>query len=102
MAAVGNQIHPFCMNPPFHVLLYYKYVLIEDPETFTAAHLEFCRQLGLKGRVIIAQEGMNGTLAGPVEATDRYRRWCAEHPLFADMPFKIDDAEAVPFKRLSV
>lgn len=90
------------MSSTFHVLLFYKYVPIEDFESFAAEHLEFCRELGLKGRVLIAHEGINGTLAGPVDATDRYRRWAAEHPLFADMDFKIDEAEFVPFKRLSV
>jgi len=90
------------MSSSFHVLLYYKYVPIPEPESFAAEHLEFCRELGLKGRVLIAGEGINGTLAGPVEATDRYRKWAAEHPLFADMDFKIDEEEWVPFKRLSV
>lgn len=90
------------MNSAYTVLLYYKYVPIADPEAFAAEHLELCREFGLKGRVLVAAEGINGTLAGPTAATDCYQEWCANHPLFSDMPFKIDPAETVPFKRLSV
>lgn len=90
------------MNTEHVVLLYYKYVELPDPVAFAAEHLEFCRELGLKGRVLVAGEGINGTLAGPEEATDQYQAWCRNHPLFVDMPFKINRAEANPFKRLSV
>lgn len=89
-------------NSVFTVLLYYKYVPISDPEGFVAEHLQLCRDLGLKGRVLVAAEGINGTLSGSREATDEYQTWCRNHPLFADMPFKINEAERMPFKRLSV
>lgn len=90
------------MDSVYTVLLYYKYVPIADPEGFAAEHLQLCRDLGLKGRVLVAKEGINGTLAGTSEATDEYQAWCRNHPLFSDMPFKINGADAPPFKRLSV
>ncbi len=98
-----GQIEPFSgMNSAFTVLLYYKYVPISDPETFVAEHLRLCRELGLNGRVLVAEEGINGTLAGTSEATNEYQAWCRNHPLFADMAFKINEADEMPFKRLSV
>ncbi len=33
---------------PMRVLLYYKYVNIEDPETLTQEHLKYCKDLGIK------------------------------------------------------
>lgn len=48
----------------YRVLLYYKYVTIDDPETFASEHLEFCKENNLKGRILVSTEGINGTLSG--------------------------------------
>lgn len=90
------------MKTGYVVLLYYKYVEIADPVAFAAEHLDLCRDLGLLGRVLVAAEGLNGTVAGTEEATEEYRAWCRNHPLFSDMSFKTGEAETNPFKRLSV
>ena len=37
----------------YRVLLYYKYVTIDDPETFASEHLEFCKENNLKGRILV-------------------------------------------------
>ncbi|MFE7494396.1 hypothetical protein ACFU42_05825, partial [Bacillus velezensis] len=49
------------MEKQYRVLLYYKYVKIAEPEEFTAQHLKFCKELGLLGRILISEEGINGT-----------------------------------------
>ena len=56
----------------YQVLLYYQYVPIEDPKEFAKEHLEFCRSLDLKGRILVGNEGINGTLSGLVEDTEKY------------------------------
>ena len=58
----------------YRVLLYYKYVPIENSEEYTEEHLTFCKELGLKGRILVADEGINGTVSGTVEQTQKYRR----------------------------
>lgn len=45
------------MSEKIRVLLYYKYVSIENAEEYAAKHLEFCKSIGLKGRILIADEG---------------------------------------------
>ena len=50
----------------YRILLYYKYVHIEDHEQFAAQHLQFCKELGLMGRIIVAEEGINGTVSGTI------------------------------------
>lgn len=90
------------MKSDFTVLLYYKYVDIDDPDRFAGEHLEFCRTLDLKGRIIVAAEGINGTVGGTEAATEEYKRWAANHPLFHDMDFKAGESRVPPFKRLSV
>lgn len=46
------------------------YTTIENPEEFAAEHLEFCNSLELKGRILVAKEGINGTCSGTVEQTE--------------------------------
>ncbi|KKB40716.1 oxygen-dependent tRNA uridine(34) hydroxylase TrhO [Bacillus thermotolerans] len=87
---------------PYRILLYYMYVPIEDPEAFAKQHLKLCKELGLKGRILVAEEGINGTVSGTVEQTDQYMRVMKEDPRFADMVFKIDEAEGHAFKKMHV
>ena len=86
----------------YRVLLYYHYVDVEDPETFAAEHLRFCKDLGLKGRILVATEGINGTVSGDYEQTERYMEYMKAHPLFKDMVFKIDEADSHAFKKMFV
>lgn len=90
------------MSSSYTVLLYYKYVHIPDPQAFVEEHRALCQRLGLKGRVLVAHEGINGTLAGTSAGADAYRKWCGEHALFGDMPFKVNGSRDMPFKRLAV
>ncbi|MDP4098221.1 rhodanese-related sulfurtransferase [Paenibacillus sp. P96] len=86
----------------YRILLYYKYVTIPEHETFAKEHLEYCTQLGIKGRILVAEEGINGTLSGTIEQTEAYMHYMQQHPLFSDMIFKIDEAGQHAFKKLFV
>ncbi|WP_077213419.1 rhodanese-related sulfurtransferase [Bacillus dakarensis] len=90
------------MESSYKVLLYYKYVHIENPEECTNEHKQVCDELGLKGRIIIASEGINGTVSGTVEQTDAYMEFMNNHPLFKETIFKIDDAKEHAFKKMRV
>lgn len=87
---------------PYRVLLYYKYVSIEDPVALVAEHRALCERLHLKGRVLIAAEGINGTIAGTQDEIAEYKRAFTSDPRFADMEFKEDDHDAIPFPKLKV
>ncbi|MCW3127066.1 MAG: sulfurtransferase, partial [Bacteroidetes bacterium] len=65
---------------PFRTLLYYKYVHIPDAAAFTQQHMEWCQQLGLVGRIIVADEVMNGTGSGTVVAVHKYMDALNNHP----------------------
>lgn len=87
---------------PYRVLLYYMYVEIDHAEEFAAEHLQFCKGLGLKGRILVATEGINGTVSGTVEQTEQYMNAMKADPRFADMVFKIDEADGHAFKKMHV
>lgn len=86
----------------FRVLLYYQYVTINNPEEYTKEHLKFCTNLGLKGRVLVAEEGINGTVSGTSEQTNKYMSYMKEDPRFKDMVFKIDEADQHAFQKMHV
>jgi predicted sulfurtransferase len=72
------------MSKDIRVLLYYKYIPIENAEAYAAEHLAFCKSIGLKGRILIADEGINGTVSGDYETTQKYMDYVHANPLFSD------------------
>ena len=84
------------------ILLYYKYVDIEYPEAIKKWQLELCKELGLTGRIILAHEGINGTVAGEDEAAEKYITAMNEHPLFGGMDFKKSEGGSEVFPKLKV
>ena len=87
---------------PFEVLLYYLYTPISDPEAWAAEHRGLCETLGLRGRILIGAEGINGTVSGLVAATTAYREAVTALPETQDIVFKIDPVEDHVFPRLSI
>ena len=88
------------MSKDYRVLLYYKYVTIDDPETFASEHLDYCKSLGLKGRILVSTEGLNGTVSGTKEATDAYMDHLHTDERFKDLVFKVDEADGHAFKKM--
>ncbi len=86
----------------YRVLLYYYYTDIVDPDGLSKEHLRICKDMNLKGRILLANEGINGTVSGTVEDTDKYRQYMENHPLFKGMTFKVDEADGHAFKKMHV
>lgn len=84
------------------VLLYYQYTKIEDPQKFKDEHLGLCKSLGLKGRVLIAEEGINGTVCGEASVCEQYKKIMNTKPGFEDMEWKEDDSDSQIFPRMRV
>ncbi|MDB5268057.1 MAG: sulfurtransferase [Hymenobacter sp.] len=86
----------------FQVLLYYCYTPLENPEQFRDEHHRLCLALDLRGRIIVAAEGLNGTVSGTRESCAAYMAAVKADPRFAALEFKIDDVEAHTFQKLHV
>ncbi|MBU0903694.1 MAG: rhodanese-related sulfurtransferase [Firmicutes bacterium] len=89
-------------NKAYQVLLYYKYVLIDDPVLFAQNHLAACKEIGLLGRILVSHEGINGTVSGTLEQTQAYMEMMKSDERFADMMWKIDAADGHAFKKMHV
>jgi UPF0176 protein len=87
---------------PYKVILYYKFARIENLNSFLTEHKKVCVKLNLKGRVFIAQEGINGTLSGKSADIEEYKIFLLSQSGFQDTEFKEDDTEICPFVKLIV
>lgn len=90
------------MSKDYRVLLYYKYQTIEDPDQFVEDHLDFTKGIGLRGRVLVSSEGINGTVSGTVEQTEQYKDFLHSISGFEDVWFKEDKADDYAHKKMFV
>jgi UPF0176 protein len=90
------------MEKKYSVLLYYCYSKIEDPEQFREEHHQLCLELNLFGRIIIAKEGLNGTVSGLKEDCEKYMAAVKADPRFAHTDFKVEPNEQHAFQKLYV
>lgn len=86
----------------FIVILFYKFINISNPESFVIAHKEKCKELGILGRMIVAEEGINGTFEGNRESIEAYKDFLKKDPAFSDMPIKESLGNGKAFTRLSI
>lgn len=84
------------------ILLYYKYVSIEYPKQVLKWQRKLCDDLGLTGRIIIAHEGINGTVDGNPEHIEIYKKAMQKDPRFADVDFKESDCTERSFPRMRI
>ncbi len=84
------------------ILLYYKYITISSPEKIVEEQKALCQKINIKGRILIAQEGINGTLGGPREAIELYKTFMKNHELFHDIDFKESEGSEDHFPKLKV
>ena len=89
---------------PYSIILYYNYTSITDTEAYREKHHLFCLKNNLLGRVVIAQEGLNGTVSGLTEDCKRYMTWLKNDPLFTgtNFDFKVESYETNVFAKLHV
>jgi UPF0176 protein len=90
----------------YKVCAFYQFAALPDYRQLREPLRAFCDGLSLKGSVLLAQEGINGTVAGTVEAIDALAHEFAHGDMFGgrlDNPeLKFSTAQAMPFGRLKV
>lgn len=84
------------------IILYYKFVPVPDPESVKFWQRNLCERLNLKGRIIVSEAGINGTIGGDMEDVKEYVKEMNLHPLFKKIAYKWSEGERDHFPRLSV
>lgn len=80
----------------------YKFVRVEDPRELRAHLLDALRTRGMKGTILVAPEGINGTISGTAEATASFFQRLRADTRFHDLEVKHATTDTHPFKRLKV
>lgn len=84
------------------ILLFYKYTNFECPKRILKWQRQICSNLGLTGRIIIAHEGINGTVGGSDESCERYKEIMLKHPQLQGTDFKEGPGDAECFPRMRI
>jgi len=84
------------------ILLYYKYINIQNPQEIANWQRSLCEGLHLTGRIILAHEGINGTVGGTDEECQRYIDAMNSHELFGNIDFKAAPGGSESFPKLKI
>ncbi len=91
---------------PFQVAAFYQFVALPDFRELREPLRAFCAELSLKGSVLLAAEGINGTLAGSKDGIAALVNELQHGKLFGGrldkLELKFSQAEAMPFGRMKV
>lgn len=88
--------------PPIVVAALYRFTPLSDFEAHRAPLQDACDRAGVKGTLLLAPEGINGTIAGTREGIDAVFGLIQELPGCCDLEWKESVASAMPFKRMKV
>jgi UPF0176 protein len=80
----------------------YKFVTFDNTEEMRPQYQELCKELGLKGTILLTPEGINLFLSGPRAQIDRFLAWLRSDPRFADIAVKESYSEEQSHKRMLV
>jgi UPF0176 protein len=84
------------------VVTFYKFVRLADCADWQPVLLEFCQAQTLRGTILLAQEGINGTVAGTPEALAALLAYLRADPRLTDLTARTSEAEQIPFERMKV
>jgi UPF0176 protein len=91
---------------PYTVAAFYQFVALSDFREMREPLRAICARLNLKGSVLLAQEGINGTVAGSSDAITALIAELQSGGLFGgkldDLELKFSHASDIPFRRLKV
>ncbi|TVP64516.1 MAG: rhodanese-related sulfurtransferase [Leptolyngbya sp. LCM1.Bin17] len=84
------------------VATFYKFVPLSQPGALRIELLEQCLSWGLRGTILLASEGLNGTVAGDRNPIDQLLTWLHGHPEVGYFPHQESTTDELPFERMKV
>ena len=86
----------------FQVATFYKFHDLLNLENLQGSFQDFLSQQKIKGTILLASEGINGTVAGTSPAIEAFKKFLAYQNLLSPSDFKISFSKKEPFPRLKV
>ena len=88
--------------PSTQVAALYRFVRLEDYENLRGPLLAFCEARGIRGTLLLAEEGINGTIAGTAQAISEVLAYLRSDNRLADLDCKFSYNTDRPFLRMKV
>lgn len=86
----------------FLIAALYKFVQLPDYKALQAPLLAVCESHDVKGTLLLAEEGINGTIAGPAQGVHAVLQYLHQDPRFVDLVHKESHSQKMPFYRMKV
>ena len=80
----------------------YHFARFDDPQALRAPLLSLCEAEGIRGTLLLATEGVNGTIAGSEGAIEKVLDHLRGLPGCSDLEWKRSEAVEMPFRRMKV
>ena len=84
------------------VAAFYKFMKIPDYRDKRQPLLDFCQERAVKGTILLAKEGINGTIAGDRHAIDLVLGFLADNLDLKNLEVKKSETKNCPFARMKV
>ena len=84
------------------ITAFYRFAPVEDPTAWAEELRSAARDANIKGTILVATEGVNGTIAGPEEGVAAVLARIESRPGFADLPRRISHHDTPPFGKMLV
>jgi UPF0176 protein len=88
--------------PKIIVAALYKFAKLPDYKEIQPALLDLCVSQNIKGTLLLAEEGINGTVAGSRDAIDTLISYLKKDSRLSDLEHKESHADEMPFYRMKV
>ncbi len=86
----------------FTVAAFYKFVELPDYEALRLPLVEQCESLMVCGTILLAAEGINGTVAASPQAIEQLFAYLRSDERLSDLTYKISHTDEAPFHRMKV
>jgi UPF0176 protein len=87
---------------PHKILLYYIFRPLGDPQAISLWQRKLCESLDLRGRILVSEHGINGTVGGEIKHLLSYIKQNKEYLPFKEIEYKWSEGHRDDFPRLKV
>jgi len=89
-------------NDGFVVAALYKFVSLDDIDGLRQILQQLCHNNQILGTILLAEEGINGTIAAPRDGMTRFLNWLEADGRFDELSLKFSFSPDQPFLRMKV
>lgn len=89
-------------SPPFTLAALYQFTHFEDPALLKGPLLAKCNEWGMMGTLLLANEGINGTIAGAKKSVEHVIKHIRSLPGCTNLDVKFSTAVKPPFSRMKI